>query len=103
MHFAENFLIFVGEKEWITKEGPFLSQIISRLWNYVDIFDDISYNIKTILCLLQEFQRLGFMTEADFSPPHIKKLFKYFFHWEEEVRNETYSFLCEGVKKLKIQ
>jgi len=43
------------------------------------------------------------MTEADFSPPHIRKLFKYFFHWEEEVRNETYSFLCEGVKKLKLQ
>ncbi|KAL4491307.1 hypothetical protein ABPG72_021693 [Tetrahymena utriculariae] len=97
MHFSDNFLIYVHEGDWIIYEGEFISLIIEKLWNYVDIFDDISYNIKTIMSLLQECQRLGFMTEKDFSPPHIKKLFKYFFHWEEEVRRETYILLHEGL------
>lgn len=52
MHFCDNFLIYVGEKKWIHREGKFLSLIISKLWRYVDMFDGISYNIKTILTLL---------------------------------------------------
>lgn len=52
MHFADNFLIYVNEKHWVNSEGEFLTRIIGKLWRYVDMFDGISYNVKTILNLL---------------------------------------------------
>lgn len=41
------------------------------------------------------------MRREDFCAAHMQKLFKYFFHWEEDVRLETYRFLADGLKQLK--